>query len=334
MSRGMKVVIPGGAGHIGTFLARTLAHEGHDVVVLSRTPRRASSRMRAWDGETLGDWTEELEEADVLINLAGRSVNCRYGSENRRTIRDSRVLSTKVLAEAVARARRPPRVWLQASTATIYAHRFDADNDEETGLLGGQEPGAPETWRFSIEVAKAWERAFEEAAVHGTRKVLLRSGIVMSPYLGGAFDTLLRIVRFGLGGRAGDGRQYVSWIHSVDFVRTVFWLIEHGEIEGAVNVTAPTPLSNVDFMRALRDAWGRRFGLPAAGWLLEVGAFFLRTESELILKSRRVVPGRLLREGFSFRYPTWPEAARSLCREWRALNSRSGSKSVREQIAS
>ena len=211
----------------------------------------------------------------------------------------------------------PPPVWLQASTATIYAHRFDAANNEVSGILGGREPNAPDTWRFSIDVATAWEKAVDEAVTPRTRKVKLRSAMVMSPDRGGVFDVLLGLVRRGLGGRAGDGRQYVSWIHEQDFVRAVSWLIDHEEVDGPVNVAAPHPLPNAAFMQALREAWGIRFGLPAPGWLLEVGALFLRTETELVLKSRRVVPGRLLQAGFTFQFPTWPEVARDLCRRWR-----------------
>jgi uncharacterized protein len=313
----MKIVIPGGSGHVGTLLARAFHTAGHEVVVLSRQPRRADWRMAEWDAETPDDWTAELEGADVVVNLAGRSVNCRYTSQNRWLILSSRVKATRAVAQAILHASRPPRVWLQASTATIYAHRYDAANDETTGSLGGSEPDVPAAWHFSIDVATAWERAAAKAALPHTRTVLMRSALIMSPAAGGAFDILLRLVRFGLGGRAGDGRQYVSWIHDQDFVRAVTWLIEHDELEGPVNLAAPNPLPNAEFMQDLRAAWGMPFGLPAAAWMLEAGAFVLRTETELVLKSRRVVAGRLLQSGFSFQYPTWPEAARDLCQRWR-----------------
>jgi uncharacterized protein len=313
----MKVVIPGGSGHVGTALALALHRKGHDVVVLSRSPRGLPWRSVLWDGETPGEWTSEIDGADVVINLAGQSVNCRYNAANRQAIKDSRVKSTQIVGEAIARARRTPGLWLQASTATIYAHREDAPNDEATGILGGEEQNTPDTWRFSTDVAASWERALDEANVPGTRKLKLRTAVVMSSEDGGAFDILLRLVRFGLGGHAGSGRQYVSWIHGEDFLRAVLWLIDDCSIEGAVNLAAPDPLPNSDFMRALREAWGRGFGVPATGWMLEIGAFFLRTETELILKSRRVVPGRLLAKGFSFQFPTWPEAAVDLCRRWR-----------------
>lgn len=313
----MKIVIPGGSGQVGTLLARALAADGHQPVVLSRSPRPAPWKVIAWDAESSGPWETELDGADAVINLAGRSVNCRYSARNRKAIRESRVKSTRAVGAAIARAARPPRVWLQASTATIYAHTFDRPNDEATGVIGGDEPGAPDTWRFSVEVAKAWEQAATESAPPHTRLVLMRAAMTMSPDPGGVFDVLLGLVRKGLGGSAGGGRQYVSWVHDRDFVRAVYWLIGR-DLAGPVNVAAPNPLPNAEFMRALREAWGTRVGLPATRWMLEVGAFFMRTESELVLKSRRVVPGRLLADGFRFDFPAWPEAAADLCRRWRA----------------
>lgn len=313
----MKVVIPGGSGQVGTVLADALHNEGHDVVVLSRSPARGPWRSVEWDGQSIGEWVSELEGADVLINLAGQSVNCRYTPQNRKIIMDSRLKSTRILGDAVSQLKKPPRVWLQASTATIYEHRYDAPNDEATGRIGGSEPNTPDTWRFSIEVATNWERVFNEADAPHTRKVLLRSAIIMSPSAGGPFDLLLRLVRFGLGGTVGNGRQFVSWIHERDFVRAVLWLIEREGFDGPVNVAAPNPLTNAEFMRDLRAAWGMPFGLPASEWMLEIGAFVLRSESELALKSRRVVPARLMESGFTFDFPTWPQAAADLCERWR-----------------
>ena len=313
----MKIVIPGGSGQIGGILARALTADDHEVTVLSRSPRSAPWRTVPWDAERLGPWTAELEDADVVINLAGRSVNCRYNGANRQLIMASRVNSTRAVGKAIALASTPPRVWLQMSTATIYAHRFDEPNDEITGQLGGTEKNAPDTWRFSIDVANAWEQAAADAATPNTRRVLLRTAMTMSPDRGGVFDVLLRLVRWGLGGKNGSGRQLVSWIHADDFVRAVYWLIAHEELDGPVNLASPNPLPNADFMQALRVAWGAHLGLPATRWMLELGAVFLRTETELILKSRRVVPTRLLESGFNFQFPTWPEAAKDLCRRWR-----------------
>jgi len=309
----MKIVIPGGSGQVGTLLARALHGEGHEVVVLSRQPAGVPWRCLPWDGVNLGAWVAELDGADVVINLAGRSVNCRYHARQRHEILESRVKSTHAVGAAIACVRRPPRVWLQASTATIYAHRYDAANDEDTGVLGGDEPGVPETWRFSIEVARAWERTFDEAITPGTRKVKLRSAMTMSPDPGGIFATLLGLVRCGIGGPVGDGRQFVSWIHEEDFIRAVHWLIEREEFDGTVNLAAPHPLPYAAFMRVLREAARVPFGLPTPRWMLEIGCLLLRTESELVLKSRRVVPGRLLASGFEFRYSEWAEAARALC---------------------
>ena len=313
----MKVVIPGGSGQVGTILARSLHQDGHEVVVLSRRPGQRPWRVEAWDAITLGAWQREIDGCDVVINLTGRSVNCRYTAANRAAILQSRVRSTRVVGQAIAAAARRPRVWLQASTATIYAHRYDAPNDERDGIVGGDEPDAPATWRFSIEVARAWERAFDEARTDGTRKVALRSAMTLSPDAGGVFDTLLRLTRRGLGGRAGDGRQFMSWVHEADFIAAIGWLIARDDVDGVVNVAAPQPLPNAAFMRILREAAGVPVGLPASRWMLEIGALCLRTETELILKSRRVVPTRLLEEGFRFAYPDWRGAAADLCRRAR-----------------
>jgi uncharacterized protein (TIGR01777 family) len=313
----MKILIPGGSGQVGTILARHLHAQGHEVVILSRELRSLPWKVAPWDGRTLDTWGRELDETDVVINLAGRSVNCRYTPENRGAILDSRVDSVRVIGQAIAQAPARQRTWLQASTATIYAHRHDAPNDEATGFIGGTEPDAPETWRFSIDVAKRWEEAFNAVTAPRTRKVRLRSAMVMSPDKGGIFDTLLGLVKVGLGGTSGDGRQYVSWIHEADFLRAIDWLVAHPEVTGVVNLASPEPLPNKEFMAILREAWGMPVGLPATKWMLELGAVFLRTETELILKSRRVVPGRLLKAGFTFEHPKWPEAAVQLCEQAR-----------------
>lgn len=313
----MKIVLSGGSGQVGQLLARSFAQRGHDVVVLCRSLRVASGRAVAWDGRTLGAWAGELDGADVVINLAGRSVNCRYTEANLRAMYDSRVESTRVVGEAIARAARPPRAWLQMSTATIYAHRFDAPNDEATGVLGGGEVGAPAYWARSVAIARDWERAQAEAATPATRKVALRAAMVMSPDRGGIFDVMLGLVRRGLGGPAAGGAQYVSWIHDRDFVRAVDLLLERDDLRGPVNVASPGPLPYADFMRAFREAWGTGVALPAARWMLSLGAFVMRTDTELVLKSRRVVPGRLLESGFSFEFPSWPKAARDLVARWR-----------------
>jgi uncharacterized protein len=318
----MKVVITGGSGQIGRILSRALSANGDDVIVVSRHDAHLPGRWVRWDGPSLGEWTDALEGCDAIINLAGRSVNCRYGAKNRREIMDSRVQTARLVHSALRACKTPPVVWLQAATATIYAHRLDAPNDERIGIIGGDEAGAPDTWRFSINVAKAWEAAVTEAEpLPKTRIVIMRSAMTMSPDRGGIFATLLGLVRFGLGGRAGDGRQYVSWIHEEDFVRAIRRFIEDERFAGIVNVCAPNPVPNAEFMRELRRAWGVSFGLPASKWMLEIGAIFLRTETELILKSRRVIPGRLLESGFEFKFANWRDAAVDLCRKYRALRN-------------
>jgi uncharacterized protein (TIGR01777 family) len=313
----MKVVIPGGTGQVGNMLVRAMQARGDEVVVLSRGGASAA-RVVAWDGKSLGAWAAEIDGADVVVNLAGRSVNCRYTQANMREMMSSRVDSTRVVGEAIAAASRPPRVWLQMSTATIYAHRFDAPNDELTGRIGGDEPDVPRYWSFSIDIARAWEREQNEARTPATRKVALRTAMVMSPDRGGVFDVLLGMTRRGLGGAVAGGQQLVSWIHERDFVRAIERLIADDAIDGAVNVCAPNPLAYREFMAALRAAAGVGIGLPATKWMAEIGAFVLRTDTELLFKSRYVVPRRLLDAGFAFEFARWPDAACDLVARWKA----------------
>ena len=313
----MRIVIPGGSGQVGRILARHFLAQGHAVTILSRSLEAAPWRVVVWDGLSPGDWIADLEQSDVCINLAGRSVNCRYTAANRRSIYDSRIRSTRLLNEVIASLTHPPRVWVNASTATIYRHSLDCPMDEATGELGGNEPGAPDTWNFSIQVAKGWEEAFFATPAPRTRKVAIRSAMTFSPDRGGVFDVFLNLVRLGLGGASGSGAQFVSWIHEADFTRAIDFLIAREDFTGVVNLASPNPLPNREFMRALREAWGAPIGLPASDWMLEIGTFLMRTESELVLKSRRVVPGRLLAAGFQFLYPEWPAAARELVARWR-----------------
>lgn len=317
----MKLVIPGGSGHLGTLLARAF-HPQHEVVVLSRREGVHPWRTVAWDGVTPGPWVGEIDGADVVINLAGRSVDCRYHERHRQEILFSRLESTRAVGAAIASVANPPHLWLQASTATTYAHRYDEANDEERGIVGCERGEVPWTWCFSHDVAKLWEKAMDDARTPRTRKVKLRTAIVMSPTRGSAFDIFLRLARLGLGGAHGDGRQFVSWIHHEDFVRAVRFLIDKRFVAGAVNLAAPNPLPNAEFMRAIREACGAPFGIGGNRFLLEIAAFVHRTETELLLKSRRVVPGRLMQHGFLFRHSEWPEAARALVEEWRAMRGR------------
>jgi len=320
--RALRIVLPGGSGQLGHLLARHFQERGHHVTVLTRGPYAAPWQTVYWDGEHPGPWTETLEGADVCINLAGRSVNCRYDVANRREIYDSRIRTTRLLDHVISGLEAPPWVWLNASTATIYRHALDREMDETTGELGGSEliskrRRAPDTWNFSVGVARDWEAVFFQTASPLTRKVALRSAIVFSPAPGNAFGIFSNLVRFSRGGAQGSGRQFVSWIHQNDFARAVEFLIFRDDLEGPVNLAAPNPLPNREFMAALREAWGIPNGFPAPSLAVELGALLLRTESELVLKSRRVVPARLLRAGFQFEFPDWPEAAEDLVRQWK-----------------
>jgi hypothetical protein len=325
-------VLPGGSGQVGQALARHFTERGHQVTVLTRGPYTAQWQTVHWDGENIGSWTEYLEGADACINLAGRSVNCRYDATNRQAIYESRISSTRLLGRVIAGLSEPPRVWLNASAATIYRRAVDEDGvdlpvDEATGEVGGDEPsgvveGSAERWAerrgFSARVARDWEAAFFAADTPRTRKVALRSAVVLSPAPGNAFAVLSNLVRLGLGGKQGNGRQFMTWIHEADYARAVEFLIERDDLDGPFNMAAPNPLTNREFMAALRWAWDVPNGLPAPSLAIKLGALILRTESELVLQSCRAVPGRLLKAGFEFQFPEWAEAAENLVRLWKS----------------
>jgi uncharacterized protein (TIGR01777 family) len=233
----VKVVIPGGTGQVGAALGRALRSDGHEVVVLTR--RAAGEGQVSWDGERLGPWAREVDGSDVVINLAGRSVSCRYTKENLTAMMRSRVRSARVVGQAIAAAGRPPRAWLQMSTATIYAHTHGTANDDVTGVIGGFEEGVPGYWAFSVDIAQAWERELDEAKVPATRKVALRAAMVMTPDRGGVFDVLSRMARLGLGGPVAGGGQYVSWIHEDDFTAAVRFIIDQDILTGPHRHRAP-----------------------------------------------------------------------------------------------
>jgi uncharacterized protein len=256
-----------------------------------------------------------------VINLAGRRVHCRYNEENLNEMMSSRILSTKVIGEAIDQCSTPPSVWLQASTATIYAHTFGSANDEATGQLGGSEPGVPKVWNYSIQIAKNWEAELEKAATPATRKVALRTAIMMGIDKDSAFDIFSGLTRQGPGGKLGTGRQYVSWVHEQDLVRAIEFIIE-SDLAGAVNISAPNPLPQAEFAKDLRRAWGIGFGLPAMPWMINLGAWVLNGDSELVMKSRRVVPHRLLEAGFKFDFPEWGPAAKDLADQMRGQAQR------------
>ena len=305
----MNILIPGGSGQVGQILQRHFAAQRQDVFVMSRSGANGAIQ---WDGKTLGDWSKHVDNADVVINLAGRTVNCRYTEENLKQMMDSRVDSTRVIGQAIERSSTPPCVWLQMSTATIYAHRFDASNDEHSGTIGGNEPDAPNYWARSIDIAKAWEAELDRADTPQTRKVALRTSMVMSPDSGGVFSVLHKLTGRWLGGSIAGGNQFVSWIHELDFINAIQFLIERDDIDGPINLCSPNPLPQKDFQRELRSAMKVPIGLPATKWMAEIGAYFMRTDTELILKSRRVIPQRLLDANFRFCYPNWADAAREL----------------------
>lgn len=305
-----RIILAGGRGFLGQLLGRHLRSRGWEPVVLTRTPSLSADFPELpWDARTLEGWARSLDGAEAVINLAGRSVNCRFTPKNRRLIMDSRVDSTRVLGEAIARCHAPPRVWLNASTATLYRHTFGAPHDESSTDFSPT-PEAKDA--YSVEVGRAWEKAFDDAVTPPTRKVALRTTLVFGTVAGGVFQILRRLARLGLGGRMGSGRQYVSWIHDGDFCRAVEWILTHTDLHGPINLAAPQPVTNAEMMRLFRQECGIPMGLPAAEWMLEVGAFFMRTETELLLKSRRVVPGKLLADGFKFEFPDMTAALRDL----------------------
>src|SRR5438874_2112154 len=306
-----RIVLAGGNGFIGRLLVKSFVAGNYEVVILTRSPVAGETAIRQvrWDGRTLGDWAGELEGAHALINLAGRSVNCRYNARNRREILESRVQSTKVLGDAIALSRQPPQVWLNASTATIYKHTFDRQMDEATGEIGAT-PEAKDL--FSIEVARAWEEAFFDASTPTTRKVALRTAMVFASSTGGVYRVLRGLTRWGLGGAIAGGRQYISWIHEADFGRSVEWLIDQDDFSGPVNLASPNQIPQREMMRIIRRELGVPFGLPATRRMLEVAAFVHRTEAELIIKSRRVAPGRLLASAFQFLFPRMEDAVREI----------------------
>ena len=297
-----KIIISGGSGFLGQALAKYFGELNWRVVILSRSPKNADEVQ--WDGQTSGSWQSELEGAEAIVNLAGKSVDCRYTPRNRGEILNSRIDPTGAIGKAIQECSNPPRVWLNSSTATIYRHTFGPAHDE-TGEIGAHPEADDE---FSVEVAKQWERALDDVLTPKTRKVALRAAMVLGHGRNSVFPTLQRLTKLGLGGRMGSGKQFVSWIHEADFCRAIHWIIEHNDLAGPINIAAPSPVTNTEMMSTLREVLRVPFGLPASRWMLDIGAFFLRTEVELIIKSRRVVPGRLTKSGFQFQFTKMRQA--------------------------
>ena len=297
----MKIILVGASGYLGHALVSFLRDANHELTVISRHDPKNGAKFVEWDGVEMGDWAREFDGADAVINLAGRSVNCRYNDENKRQILDSRVQTTTLIGRAVADAGAPPRVWLNAASATIYRDARDREMDEVSGEVGSG---------FSVDVCRAWEQTLFDAPVH-CRRVAMRLAMVFGAPRGGVYDAFEILTRLGFGGPMAGGGQYISWVHLHDFCRAVAFLLEN-ELEGPVNIAAPQPLTNAQFLSILRRALHISYALPTARWQLEIGAFAGQTETELLLKSRRVVPGKLLDAGFNFDYPDWSKAASAI----------------------
>ncbi len=295
-----KLLIAGGTGFLGQALETYFQQQGHQITILTRRP--TADNHRAWDGKTQGAWIGALEDTDVVINLTGKSVDCRYTEANRAEILRSRVDSTRVLGQAIAAATNPPSVWLNASSATIYVHAEQQLMTETNGIIGDD---------FSMGICKAWEAAFFDVDLPHTRRVALRTSIALGNE-GGAYPKMKLITRLGMGGPQGQGAQWMSWIHITDFCRATAHIIEHSNIEGSVNVTAPHPIRNAVFMKQLRRVLGVPFGIGQSVAMLELGAALMGTETELLLKSRYVHPDRLLSDGFRFHFETAETALYSL----------------------
>ena len=299
-----KIVLAGGNGYLGGVLAEYYKPLANEIIILSRKEKAANGNIQTvlWDGLTGGEWIKSLNAADLLINLCGKNVNCRYTEDNKAEIINSRIIPTALLGSVIAGMENPPKLWINVTSATIYRHAEDRPQDEETGEIG---------CGFSIDVCRQWEETFFNTNTPDTRKVALRMGIVLGRK-DAAFPRLLNLVKCGLGGQQGDGQQYVAWVHEQDAAKCTKWLMNHEELNGVVNCTAPEPVKNAHLMKIIRNAYGVPFGLPAPAWLLELGAKVIGTETELILKSRWVLPKRLLDSGYPFLFSKAEHAVKDL----------------------
>lgn len=288
-----KIIIAAGTGFLGQVLVNHFKNKVEEIVVLTRGKSITKNTVRYinWDAKTMTGWESDLEDADVLINLAGKSVDCRYTTNNKNEIMASRVESTTILNKAVLQCTNPPKHWLNSSTATIYRHSTDKQMDEVNGEIG---------FDFSMNVASMWEKAFFQTETPRTKKTALRTSIVLGKK-GGALIPLKRLAYLGFGGKQGSGKQFVSWIHEKDFARAVAFIIDN-EIEGTINVVSPEPIHNRNFMEAIRITANIPFGIPINTFMLKLGAKIIGTETELVLKSRNVIPKRLQENGFKFIY--------------------------------
>lgn len=290
-----KIVIAGGTGFIGQYFEEKLTSLGYEVIIISRR-----SDQLIWTDQA--GIVKALEGAEMLINLAGKSVNCRYNEKNKKEILHSRTETTQILGNALLACKNPPSLWINSSSATIYRHAEDRPMTEASGEIGTG---------FSVEVAKAWEKSLFTFQLPQTRKVALRIAIVLGED-GGVMEPYLNLVRYGLGGVQGSGNQMFSWIHIEDVLRIILFLQKNKELDGIFNCSAPQPITNQEFMRQLRKKMNRKIGFPSPKWILEMGAVLMRTETELVLKSRWVVPERLEKEGFHFRFETIGKALQQI----------------------
>ncbi|WP_299442529.1 TIGR01777 family oxidoreductase [uncultured Aquimarina sp.] len=289
-----KLIIAAGTGFLGNVLVEHFKNNVENIVILTRGKNKSAGNINyvQWDAKTLSTWKYELEDADVLINMTGKSVDCRYYQKNKDLILSSRIASTNILGQAISECHNPPKVWLNSSTATIYRHSLDKEMDEATGEIGKG---------FSVNVATNWEHAFFSCQTPKTRKVALRTSIVLGKN-GGALQPILNLVKIGFGGKQGKGNQKFSWIHETDFSRSLEYIIKNQKIQGPVNIVSPKPTNNGHLMKTLQEVIKVPFGIPLPKPLLEIGARIIKTETELILKSRNVVPKKLQDTGFKFKH--------------------------------
>lgn len=299
-----KIVLAGGSGLLGGLLSNHFLAQNCEVIVLSRQPSQFINGVRYinWDAKHQGEWVHCLEGADLVVNLNGKSVDCRYTVKNKQLIYSSRIDATQALGEAILNCRQAPRCWINASSATIYRHSQDKAMDEFNGEIGEG---------FSVDVCRQWEQSFEAFQLPNTRKIVVRIGIVLTR-VGGALQPLTRLVKFGVGGKQGSGQQFMSLIHETDFIRSIEFLYKSNHADGIYNLVSPRPIRNENFMFTLRKALGVPFGVSLPLFALKLGAILISTETELITKSRRVAPTRLLKEGFLFKFHEIEDALKDL----------------------